>query len=102
MPSACLARSHVDIAPMRLSLIAALLLAGPLASQTPIFANDNLRAAGALRHDVFTLHLVAGTGVWHPEAETGAGLVVQAFSEEGGPLTNPGPLIRVRSGTEIR
>jgi FtsP/CotA-like multicopper oxidase with cupredoxin domain len=87
---------------MRLSLIAALLLAGPLASQTPILANDNLRAAGALRRDVLTLHLVAGTGVWHPEAETGAGLVVQAFGEEGGPLTNPGPLIRVRSGTEIR
>ncbi len=40
-------------------------------------------------------------GEWHPEADDGMALSVYAFGEEGRPLQNPGPLIRVPRGTEV-
>jgi FtsP/CotA-like multicopper oxidase with cupredoxin domain len=40
--------------------------------------------------------------VWYPEGADGPGLSVAAFAEEGKPLQNPGPLIRVRAGTNVR
>ncbi len=63
--------------------------------------NDNRAAAGVLEDGVLTLHLVAREGVWHPEEDGGPGVTVQAFGEVGGPLQNPGPVIRVPQGTEI-
>lgn len=82
----------------------ALCLAGaPLAAQLPVIrANHNDRPAGALANGILSLHLVARTGVWHPDAEDGVGIAVQAFAEEGRALENPGPLIRVPEGTEVR
>jgi FtsP/CotA-like multicopper oxidase with cupredoxin domain len=75
----------------------------PVANSAPgIIANDNRRAAGTLRDGALAVRLEARSGVWHPEAETGVGVEVQAFGEEGKPLQNPGPLIRVPEGTEIR
>lgn len=68
----------------------------------PIHANDNGHPAGTLRHGVLTLRLEVRSGRWHPEAEDGFGIEVLAFGEEGQPLQNPGPLIRVPEGTEIR
>ncbi len=67
-----------------------------------IQANHNDHRAGSLAHGVLTLRLEARLGVWHPEAEAGFGIPVQAFAEEGKPLEDPGPLIRVAEGTEIR
>lgn len=67
----------------------------------PIHANLNRAPAGQLAHGVLTLHLVASNGLWHPEAEDGFGLDVQAFGEEGKPPQNPGPLIRIPEGTQI-
>jgi FtsP/CotA-like multicopper oxidase with cupredoxin domain len=91
---------------MQTRLIAALcgaVLARPLATPSPlIHANDNRRAAGTLAHGVLAIRLESRSGVWHPEAEEGVGVLVQAFGEEGRPLQNPGPLIRVPEGTEIR
>jgi len=79
------------------------LTAAPLAAQLPVIrANHNDRPAGSVENGVLTLRLVARSGLWHPEAENGVGLEVQAFAEEGRALENPGPLIRVREGTEIR
>ncbi|MGD0483154.1 MAG: hypothetical protein ABSB58_00720 [Gemmatimonadales bacterium] len=49
-----------------------------------------------------TVRLVARRGRWFPEEAMGAGLDVEAFADEGEPLRNPGPLIRVPEGTEIR
>jgi FtsP/CotA-like multicopper oxidase with cupredoxin domain len=40
--------------------------------------------------------------MWYPEGEKGPALPVAAFAEEGGPLQNPGPLIRVPAGTDVR
>ena len=79
------------------------LAASPLAAQLPVIrANHNDRPAGAVADGVLTLHLAARAGLWHPEAENGIGIPVQAFAEEGRALENPGPLIRVPEGTELR
>ncbi len=67
-----------------------------------IAANPNRTAAGRLAGGVLTVRLVARPGRWSPEEAEGAGLDVEAFGEAGGPLENPGPLIRVPEGTEIR
>ena len=64
--------------------------------------NDNRRPAGKLEHGVLTVRLDARMGVWYPEGEEGLGLPVAAFAEEGGVLQNPGPLVRVPAGTEVR
>lgn len=83
--------------------LCSLLVVGPRAAPVPpIHSNDNHHSAGTLSRGVLTLHLVARGGLWHPEAEDGAGLEVQAFGEEGKPLQNPGPQIRVPEGTELR
>jgi FtsP/CotA-like multicopper oxidase with cupredoxin domain len=77
--------------------------AGILASETspPIVANLNHAPAGTLRNGVLNIQLVIARGEWHPEADEGITLSVYAFGEEGRPLQNPGPLIRVPLGTEI-
>ena len=86
-------------------------LAAPLGARVPpghpaplprIHANQNDHAAGSFANGVLTVRLEARLGLWHPEAETGMGIAVQAFAEEGKPLEDPGPLIRVPEGTEIR
>ena len=74
----------------------------PLAGQLPVIrVNHNDRPAGSLANSVLTLRLVAKAGLWHPEAEDGIAIPVQAFAEEGRALENPGPLIRVPEGTEL-
>jgi FtsP/CotA-like multicopper oxidase with cupredoxin domain len=91
---------------MHTRLVAALCTALLIRPSTPpvqrIHANDNRLPAGKLARGVLTLHLEARSGLWHPEAEDGVGVEVQAFGEEGKPLQNPGPMIRVPEGTEIR
>lgn len=68
----------------------------------PIHPNENREGAGTLEGGVLTVRLEARTGLWHPEGTDGMGLTVAAFAEEGKPLQNPGPLLRVPVGTEIR
>jgi FtsP/CotA-like multicopper oxidase with cupredoxin domain len=67
-----------------------------------IATSDNRQPAGQLEGNTLTVRLEARNGVWYPEAQDGYGVPVAAFGEEGKPLQNPGPLIRVRSGTEVR
>jgi FtsP/CotA-like multicopper oxidase with cupredoxin domain len=64
--------------------------------------NDNRAAAGTQADGVLTIRLEARLGTWHPDRDTDPGVVVKAFAVDGGPLQVPGPLIRVREGTEIR
>jgi FtsP/CotA-like multicopper oxidase with cupredoxin domain len=64
--------------------------------------NDNRHAAGTLRNGVLTIALEARDGVWRAEGDSGRGLDVAAFAEEGKALSTPGPLIRVPAGTEVR
>jgi FtsP/CotA-like multicopper oxidase with cupredoxin domain len=71
-------------------------------SLTPIVANQNHVPAGALRDGVLTIRLEIAKGEWRPEADDGVALTVYAFGETGRPLQNPGPMIRVPQGTEIR
>jgi hypothetical protein len=68
----------------------------------PILANQNHASAGELRDGILTVQLEIAGGDWHPEANDGVALSVYAFGESGKPLQNPGPLIRVPQGTEIR
>jgi hypothetical protein len=70
-------------------------------SIAPISANDNRQSAGTLTSNVLTLNLLAERGEWQPEGPNGQMLSVYAFREERGSLLIPGPLIRVRTGTEI-
>ena len=71
-------------------------------SLRPIKVNPNHTPSGALRDGVLRIELEIARGEWHPEAEDGLALAVYAFGEVGQPLQNPGPLIRVPQGTEIR
>jgi manganese oxidase len=65
-------------------------------------ANDNRARAGTLENGVLTLRLVARPAAWRPDGPSGCALSVHAFAEEGKGTTIPGPLIRVKSGTEVR
>ena len=68
----------------------------------PIVANQNHAPAGSLRDGVLSINLEIGKGSWHPEADDGVALAVYAFGESGHSLQNPGPLIRVPQGTDLR
>ena len=64
-------------------------------------SNDNRSTAGSMRDNVLSVRLVAIPVAWHPEGAQGCGLRVHAFAEEGKEPQIPGPLLRVRSGTEV-
>jgi FtsP/CotA-like multicopper oxidase with cupredoxin domain len=64
--------------------------------------NDNRQPAGDLRDGVLTVRIEARPAEWRPEAEHGRTLAIFAFAEEGRKPTVPGPLIRVREGSEVR
>jgi FtsP/CotA-like multicopper oxidase with cupredoxin domain len=67
-----------------------------------IAVHDNRVPGGTLTGGVLALRLETGTGTWRPEEGEGPGIVVHAFRVAGGPLTVPGPLIRVPEDTELR
>lgn len=67
----------------------------------PILVNQNRIPAGEFANGVLTIHLEIRQGTWHPEAEDGPRLYVQAFGETGKPAQIPGPLLRVPAGTTI-
>jgi len=64
--------------------------------------NDNRLRVGTLQGGVLTVRIVAQPAAWRPDGPSGCALGVHAFAEEGKSSTIPGPLIRVRSGTEVR
>ena len=66
-----------------------------------IQTHDNERSAGTRANGVLRLHLEVRTGQWHPHGADGPSAEMLAFSERGRPLQIPGPLIRVRAGTEV-
>jgi FtsP/CotA-like multicopper oxidase with cupredoxin domain len=67
-----------------------------------IASNDNRKAAGTLSGDVLTIRLEARAGMLYPEGPTGVGVPAFAWSEAGGELQTPGPLIRVKVGTTVK
>ncbi|HEU4722923.1 MAG TPA: multicopper oxidase domain-containing protein [Gemmatimonadaceae bacterium] len=74
----------------------------PRPAHPRVVSNDNRVVAGTLRDGVLTLRLVMREASWYPDGPGGCALRVRAFAEEGGPARIPGPLIRVRTGTEVR
>jgi FtsP/CotA-like multicopper oxidase with cupredoxin domain len=68
----------------------------------PIVVNENHVSAGELHDGSLTVQLEVAKGDWYPETNDGVAVSVYAFGESGKPLQNPGPLIRVPQGTEIR
>ena len=84
-----------------LCAFAAVTLAQPSALET-IVANQNRTPAGKLDGGVLTLNLELRNGAWHPEAEDGPVLFVQAFGEVGRPAQIPGPLVRIPAGTTLQ
>jgi FtsP/CotA-like multicopper oxidase with cupredoxin domain len=66
-----------------------------------ILANPNRTAAGKLEAGVLNVHLEIVNGVWHPEADDGPRLFVQAFGEAGKPARIPGPMLRMPQGTTV-
>ena len=70
-------------------------------SAEDIFPNHNQTPAGSLADGVLRLRLRASVGIWRPEGLAGRQLTVEAFGEEGGPLSSPAPLVRVREGTQV-
>ena len=71
-------------------------------SATRIAPNDNRTSGGQLQNGTFRISLEARTGQWQPEGGEGKSLDVAAWAEAGKPMQNPGPLIRVPEGTEVR
>lgn len=67
----------------------------------PIVANQNRTPAGKLESGVLDVHLEIRNGVWHPEAEDGPALFVQAFGEVGHTAQIPGPMLRMPEGTKV-
>jgi len=63
--------------------------------------NDNRVAAGRLAHGTLTVALEVRLGTWHPLGDDKPGVPMFAFGVEGKALQDPGPLLRVREGTEI-
>jgi FtsP/CotA-like multicopper oxidase with cupredoxin domain len=63
--------------------------------------NDNRTSAGRLRNGVLRVDLVARVVAWKPDGDAGCPLYVHAFSEEGRTPRIPGPLLRVRAGTQL-
>jgi FtsP/CotA-like multicopper oxidase with cupredoxin domain len=64
--------------------------------------NDNDRPAGTLANGVLTLRLELVRGEWRYLGDDRGGVEVLAFREIGREPENPGPMIRVPLGTEIR
>jgi manganese oxidase len=77
------------------------LIADPRARAARVAINDNRTPAGTLRAGVLTVHLEAREGEWHPDADSAPGIRVRAFAERGMRASVPGPLLRVREGTEV-
>ena len=74
----------------------------PTASGPAIHFNDNRISAGRLAHGVLTVAIEAREGDWRPLGMDHPGVTLFAFGESGKPLQDPGPLLRVHAGTEIR
>jgi FtsP/CotA-like multicopper oxidase with cupredoxin domain len=76
--------------------------AGQPTATAPIAINDNRMAAGTLTGEALTVRLDARVGTWRPDRDSDPGVVVKAFAADDGPLLVPGPMLRVREGTEIK
>ena len=82
-------------------LLSTTLALGQAPAIEQIIANQNRTPAGKLENGVLTVQLELRNGAWHPEAEDGPVLFVQAFGEVGHAAQIPGPLLRMPVGTTV-
>ena len=73
----------------------------PTATPDRAQPNDNRAPAGTLNGNELSLQLEARTAMWYPEGDDGPGVAIPAFAEAGRAPMTPGPLIRVRAGTQV-
>jgi FtsP/CotA-like multicopper oxidase with cupredoxin domain len=66
-----------------------------------IVANQNRIPAGKVENGVLSVQLELRSDAWHPEAEDGPKLFVQAFGEAGRAAQIPGPMLRMPEGTTV-
>ncbi|WP_411280962.1 multicopper oxidase domain-containing protein [Gemmatimonas sp.] len=74
----------------------------PAAHAVAASASQNRLAAGVQNGRVLSLAIDVVTAKWKPEGENDPEVPVLAFAEVGKSATVPGPLIRVRRGTEVQ
>ena len=74
---------------------------GAATTNAAVLPNDNSRSAGRLENGILAISLRAGNGRWKPEGASGMSWEIEAFGEDGQPLTVPSPLIRARTGTSV-
>jgi FtsP/CotA-like multicopper oxidase with cupredoxin domain len=91
------ANMHLCACALALSLSLAAFAQDP----EPIVANQNRNPAGTLDSGVLNVKLEIREGTWHPEAEDGPALYVQAFGEAGHPAQIPGPMLRMVEGSKV-
>ncbi|HYO47365.1 MAG TPA: multicopper oxidase domain-containing protein [Gemmatimonadota bacterium] len=94
--------SWIRVALAGLSLVACATLVFARDNLPRIRWNDNDRPAGTRAEGVLTLQLEIVRGEWRFLGDDRPGVEVLAFREIGRDPENPGPLIRVPLGTEIR
>lgn len=71
------------------------------APPAPVVTHDNREPAGTTVGNVRKLRLEVVRGIWRPEGAEGPVRDVYTFAIEGGAPNIPGPLLRVREGTEV-
>ncbi len=81
-------------------LLSTLVLA-QVSTADEIVANQNRIPAGKLENGVLNVQLELRSGAWHPEANDGPQLFVQAFGEAGRTAQIPAPMLRMPEGTTV-
>lgn len=82
-------------------LTAGIALANGTHGPPGVASSDNRVAAGIRTKAELHLALDARVGLWHPDGEHPPGIPIEIFAEHGRTPQNPGPLIRVTTGTEV-
>ncbi|HEY7095997.1 MAG TPA: multicopper oxidase domain-containing protein [Terriglobales bacterium] len=84
-----------------LTTIGAVALAADVSDLPRVTTHDNTKPAGELKDRVLTVHLKIKEGAWYPNGDDAPGIPVLTVTEENGPPSIPGPMIRVAEGTRI-
>ena len=63
--------------------------------------HTNVTPSGTFTNGLLTLSLTATRVRWHPEADDGPSVPVDAFAVDGSPASIPGPLIRIPTGAQV-
>ncbi len=91
----------IVVQPQLVASLPRLPLPVPAVSAQRVLVNDNRSAAGTRTGNVLTLALDVIESAWRPEGDTDPEVPILAFAERGQTPRVPGPMLRVRQGTEV-